>query len=351
MDRLDVSVIIPARNAAGLLPACLDSVFASRGVTFEVIVVNDASTDDTERVARDRGCRVVSLEAAIMSANCRNLGAHHARGELLVFFDADERMAPDTLRRFADVLRAEPDVAAVVGSLTADTPAPGFFSQFKNLQHHYTHQTAAREGATLDSGRLAIRRQVFETLGGFEPAFGPASIEDIALGYRMRRQGYRIRFEPSIQVVHLKRYTFAGLVHSDVVHRAIPWTGLMLRERIFRNDLNTRGGNVASVVLAWLAAAALAGGALLTGWLLWAAAAAVILIGAANAAFLRVCTVRQGAWFGLRAAAFLPVMYFYQGVGLLAGVYAYLRGRSVARTRVPPSPAYRVFEPRPRGGA
>ncbi len=67
---LDVSVVIPAYDAEGDLPACLASVFRSGGVSFEVIVVNDASTDDTERVARDHSCRVISVGTTIMSANC-----------------------------------------------------------------------------------------------------------------------------------------------------------------------------------------------------------------------------------------------------------------------------------------
>lgn len=341
----EVSVVIPAHNAAADLDACLESVMRSQGVSFEVIVVNDASTDETEQIARRHGCRVVSVERNIMSANCRNLGARHARGEILVFFDADELMAADTLRRYLDVLRDDPGVAAVVGSLTADTPAEGFFSRFKNFQHHYTHQTAEREGTTLDSGRMAVRRAVFEQLGGFEPAFAAASIEDIALGYRMSRAGHRIRFEPAIQVVHLKRYTLAGMVRSDILHRAIPWTGLMLRERVFRNDLNTRGGNVGSVVLAWLIPPALLAGLLgvSAGW--WAAAVAVALIWLLNAAFLATAARRLGGGFALQAAVFLPFMYFYHGLGLLAGVLAYLFGGSVARDRSAPRADYRVIEP------
>ena len=85
-----VSVIIPAHNAGELLPSCLESVFASAGVSCEVILVNDASTDETERIARSFGCRVISLKSNIMAANCRNLGSRHARGEILVFFDADQ---------------------------------------------------------------------------------------------------------------------------------------------------------------------------------------------------------------------------------------------------------------------
>ncbi|HKS05497.1 MAG TPA: glycosyltransferase family 2 protein [Gemmatimonadaceae bacterium] len=339
-----ISVVIPAHNAVSTLQQSLDSVFANRGVTYEVLLVNDASTDATEELTLKFPARVVSLAKNIMSANCRNLGAQLARGEIVVFFDADQLMEPDTLARYAAALDANPGVTAVVGSLAADTPMPGFFSRFKNFQHHYTHQTADREGATLASGLVAIRRDAFLKLGGFEPAFSGASIEDIALGYRMVREGHRIRFEPSIQIVHLKGYTFRQMVRSDILHRAIPWTGLMLREKMYRSDLNTRSGNVASVVFAWLiplfAMAGLLG--LNIAWIGAGAAAATIAF--LNAPFLGAARREFGLWFALRSAAFLPVMYFYHGVGLLAGIATYLRGGSVAKRRAPPEPIYQLRE-------
>ena len=341
-----ISVIIPAHNAVSTLRQSLESVFANRGVTYEVLLVNDASTDSTEELTLSFPARVVSLAKNIMSANCRNLGAQLARGEILVYFDADQLMEPDTLAKYAAALDANPDVAAVVGSLAADTPMPGFFSRFKNFQHHYTHQTADREGATLASGLVAIRRDVFLKLGGFEPAFSGASIEDIALGYRMIREGLRIRFEPDIQIVHLKAYTFRSMVRSDILHRAIPWTGLMLREKIFRSDLNTRSGNVLSVVLAWLIPLFAAAGALGPGFgfAAVAVAAAVATIGVLNGPFIGAARREFGLWFAARAVAFLPVMYFYHGVGLLAGVWTYLRGGSVAQRRAAPEPVYQLRE-------
>ncbi len=341
----DATIVIPAHNASATLAGCLESVFQSEGARFEVIVVDDASVDDTVAVARRYPCRVVRVGSNVMAANCRNIGATHARGEILVFIDADEIVQTGTVRRFVAALRDSPGIDAVVGSLTADTPAPGFFSRFKNFQHHFVHQMAAGEGATLDSGRMAIRRRVFADLGGFEPAFGAASIEDIALGYRMVQRGLRIRFEPAIQLVHLKTYTFAQLVRSDIFNRAIPWTGLMLRERVFRFQMNTRAGNVGSVVLAWLLP--LGALAIMLGWpVAWPMTAAILLlVWSFNAAFLLAASRRFGLGFAARAAAFLPLMYWYQGLGLLTGVAAYALGRSVARQRVHPDVAVTVLEP------
>jgi hypothetical protein len=182
-------------------------------------------------------------------------------------------------------------------------------------------------------------------MGGFEPAFSGASIEDIALGYALRRHGYRIIFEPSIQITHLKGYSLGQMVRSDIFHRAIPWTGLMLRERMFRNDLNTRSGNVGSVILAWFLPLALVTGLLGWPWGLWAALAALIVIWGLNLGFLAACRRQLGWWFAVRAALFLPPMYFYHGVGLVAGVIAYLSGASVARDREAPVVDYEVIEP------
>ena len=340
--------MIPAHNAGATLDDCLESVYGTAGVRCEVILVDDASTDDTVAIGRRFPCRIIRVGTRAMAANCRNIGAAHARGEILVFVDADEVIFADTVRRFANALQQAPDIDAVVGSLTADTPAPGFFSRFKNFQHHFVHQTAAGEGTTLDSGRMAIRRRTFEQVGGFEPAFGGSSIEDIALGYRMTRRGLRIRFEPSIQVVHLKAYTFSHLVRSDVLNRAIPWTGLMLRERVFRFQLNTRAGNVGSVAIAWLLPLGVFGivGGRPGMWLL--EAAMLLLLWKLNDAFLLAARRRFGVWFTVRAAAFLPVMYWYQGFGFLLGVGAYVLGRSVARPRSRPEPTITILEPEAR---
>ena len=80
-----VSVIIPARNASGALNLCLDSVAASDYPNVETIVVSDASTDETVKVARRHGVRVMTNDKPCGAAYARNVGASVARGDILFF--------------------------------------------------------------------------------------------------------------------------------------------------------------------------------------------------------------------------------------------------------------------------
>ena len=266
---------------------------------------------------------------------------------MIAFLDADQTVVPGTLRKMRDRFD-DPEVDAVVGCMTPRTPAPGFFSAFKNFQHHYTHRTAAGRGLTLDSGRMAIRREVFEAAGGFEVPFAAASIEDIGLGYRVTEAGGGIWFDPEILVVHHKRYSLLGLLQSDIMNRAIPWTGLLIRERVTQPHLNVGYTHVASVTLAWLTPLLIVAG--VAGWIPAAlaaatAAAAIAAIWGLSIAFLRDAQRQLGTGFAIGAAAFLPFMYWYHGLGLVLGLGAYAFKGPVARTGEVPPLDYTVREP------
>jgi GT2 family glycosyltransferase len=337
-----LSIIIPVYNAAGTLRGCLASIFTNREPSYEVIVVDDASKDESVKIALEFPCRVIALESNIMAANCRNLGAKLASGEIFVFFDSDQLMRLDTLRNFDQLLRADPTADAIVASFQPDTPSSGFFSKFKNLRHHHVHQTATVKGSTLASGLTAIRRASFEGQGGFEPAYQPASIEDIALGYRLARSGGRIRFCGNIQVTHLKSYTLWQLVRSDILDRAIPWVGLMMRDRMWQNNLNTSNTRVFSVAASW----SLAMAPMVLGWR-WGGFVALVcsgLIAFANFGFLAAALRHFGLGFLAKSVLFMPVMYFYHGVGLLAGLTQYLIGASVVGRSPLTQPRYRELQ-------
>lgn len=265
-------MIVPVRNSASQLEACLKHLQAANYTDFEVIVVDDASTDDSPRVAQRLAAQVVHMPRQSGPAAARNAGAAQARGRYLLFVDADVCVHPDTLAAVAARFEAEPDLAALFGSYDDCPPARNLISQYKNLFHHFTHQHGQPEATTFWAGCGAVRRDVFAAVGGFDPSYGRPSIEDIELGARLWRAGHRIRLCPEIQAAHLKRWSLWGMIRSDVRDRALPWTMLIRRERHLPNDLNLKSSQRASALVACVLAVLLLAASIRAPWLLAAAA-------------------------------------------------------------------------------
>jgi glycosyltransferase involved in cell wall biosynthesis len=236
-----VSVVVPVHDSAEALRECLAALQASFPRPAEILVVDDASSDETPRVAAAAGARVLRLARNVGPAAARNEGAREARGEILLFVDADVVVPPSAVGQVADLLGARPDVAAVFGSYDTRPRAPGLVSQYRNLLHHFVHQTGRPEASTFWAGCGAIRRAVFEAVGGFdEIRFRRPSIEDIELGYRLRRAGHTVLLDRTLQATHLKRWTLWSTVRTDVLCRAIPWSRLILETGAAPDDLNLR---------------------------------------------------------------------------------------------------------------
>ncbi len=248
-----LSVIIPARNAAHYLARTLPALLDAWSDEFELIVVDDCSTDETARVAEELGAKVVRLKAdrvtgaadgsasdpcrARGASPARNAGVAVARGDVLVFLDADVEVHRDTVRLLLSSLDTRAEIAAVFGSYDDEPADRHTVSAFKNLMHHYVHQQGNPDAATFWTGCGAIRRDVFEAVGPFNTA-SLVCAEDIDYGHRLRDAGHRIWLRRDIQCKHLKRWTLWNMVRTDVIQRGIPWTVMMLRRGRVDNDLN-----------------------------------------------------------------------------------------------------------------
>ena len=260
LSRSTVAVVIPAYNAAEHLEKCLEQLFASQCPPDEVLVVDDGSDDSTPGVARRRCVRLFTTGERSGPAAARNLGAREAKADILFFIDADVLVAPDTVARIRSAFEDDPSLDALIGSYDDSPEADDFLSQYKNLMHHFMHQRSRQQACTFWSGCGAIRREVFLEHGGFDESYERPAIEDIELGYRLFQANRKMVLDPEIQVKHLKRWTFWGLLRSDVLDRGIPWTELILRDRRMPNDLNLQLSQRVSVALAFvLAGIALAG--------------------------------------------------------------------------------------------
>jgi glycosyltransferase involved in cell wall biosynthesis len=212
--RPEVSVVIPARNEAADIERCLRAVLDQRHPSYEVIVVDGASTDETAAIARrvlaDSGIdgTVVTNITGGTPGNL-NLGMRTARGEILCRVDARSLVPPDYLERCAAVLRERPDVAVVGGAqvAVARSAAARDVGIARALNNRYGMGLARyRRGApsgpsdTVYLGSFRLEQLV--AAGGWDEAF--ATNQDFELNRRMRAVG-QVWFEAGLDVGYLPR--------------------------------------------------------------------------------------------------------------------------------------------------
>ena len=143
-----ISVLIPAHNSRKFIRKCLEALADSTYKSFEMIVIDDASTDNTVDLASEMGLAVLELDNQSGPAVARNYGAEHAKGEILLFIDSDVLVKKDTLELIASTFSENPDISALFGSYD-DTPSDkDFLSQYRNLLHHYVHQQSNTDAIT-----------------------------------------------------------------------------------------------------------------------------------------------------------------------------------------------------------
>jgi glycosyltransferase involved in cell wall biosynthesis len=324
-DRPYLSVIMPVHNGAAVLPRSLEALAASDMPrdSWELIVVDDASTDDTALIAARYADTVVRLPGKPHGpAYARNRGFEVSRGENIVFLDSDVCVHRDTLRRFASVFYTEPDVSAVFGSYDDDPPAPGWISQYRNLLHHWVHQENGGDAETFWAGLGAIRRPTFVDAGMYDEWHFPRpQVEDIELGHRIRALGARIVLRPEIQATHLKRWTLRNVIATDMRDRGVPWMRLLVHQgaTVRTRTLNLRTREKINTALVWLAVLfALASVLWSRGYWIWGTAASLSLVLLFSAPLYAFFLRRRGLLF-LVAAIPMHLMYY-----LLNGVSAAL---------------------------
>ncbi len=343
-----ISVVIPVYQSAELLDECLRELRRGDEQPNEYIVVDDGSTDDSAAVARRHGAIVLTSAERRGPAHARNLGARTARGDVLLFLDADVRPGHDTIRRVRTRFEQDHALDALIGSYDADPSSPGFVSQYKNLMHCFVHQSGNRVASTFWSGCGAIRRDVFLTLGGFDESYDRPAIEDIELGYRLRAAEKKIVLDPRLTVKHLKHWTLRGLIHCDVFDRGVPWTELIWRDRLMPNDLNLKTSQRVSVVLVGVLLLGSVVGATLiertslpTGEALLLGIAGLWLLGTAsivalNLPFFRFLAQHRGPLFALGAVPMQVAYYLYSGFAFALGTLRYALGRVERRSEIAP---------------
>lgn len=245
-----LSVLIVTWNCRQLIGPCLDHLFASRLTEpFEVIVVDNQSRDGTAAAIRARGEAITVIEPGenLGFGRGNNLAASHARGDYLLLLNPDAYLTdPDALPRLLDALRAGQlqDLGAVGPRLNNPDGSHqigdgGFAPTLGNIVRHVTlvsrivpvaHGFYVNHPAAMRRERIAVNwlaatcllvtRTAYDAVSGFDPRFFMYG-EDVDLGIRLTKAGYRLALLPGISVVHLQGAT--QRTDPDDIHISTGW--------------------------------------------------------------------------------------------------------------------------------
>jgi len=204
---MKISVIIPTYNSEETIVPCLDSIYKTAHKDFEVVVVDDGSTDGTLRLLSQYPCRVVRLENNSGASVARNTGARNAAGELLYFVDSDIVQQTDNLSLAQAILAREPGVEIVCAAPRWEALNRGFGSEFMGLKYYYDYYLLLTRGIhRVESSWFQalggfIPKKLFLECGGFDEAFHLGG-EEYKFGQRLNSLGHKIHIFLDLEVSH-----------------------------------------------------------------------------------------------------------------------------------------------------
>jgi hypothetical protein len=313
----------------------------------EILVVDDASTEDITPLVREMGVRYHRLEENQGPAIARTVGAKMATGQVVLFTDADvwlpEGLLQGVLQTFLDR-----DCECVQGTFSRQCPYANYFSQYKNLYNRYVLNQLPEWIQTTFTSLTAIRRDFFFSCGGFDENIHQASIEDRTLGENIIRAGGRIFLNKDLEVIHNKHLGWKTFLRNQFL-RSRDLAKLLLRQKESgflskpphhpgeasqektAGQTSTFGTNSKTTMLrlpfAGLALFLGVVGMMTTGSL------AIILITLSLGAFLaylvcasrwiRYLTSEKGKWFALRGVSVDYLDALVSGVGVATGMIQY----------------------------
>ena len=212
----DLTVVVVLFNQAGLSRRTLQALADQRDVTFETIVVDNASSDRTpELLACLRGAQVVRNETNVGFLRAAQQGAALATGRYIAFLNSDAILQPGALKAAVAALDAEPDIGVLGGRVVLTDGglqeagnvifSDGSTGGIGRLEDAFGHAARAARPTDYVSGVFLVTpTSLWKLLGGFDEAYAPAYYEDTDYCVRVWQAGFRVSYEPSVLLEHLE---------------------------------------------------------------------------------------------------------------------------------------------------
>ncbi|MCK5186712.1 MAG: glycosyltransferase family 2 protein [Deltaproteobacteria bacterium] len=332
MANPEISVIIPVKNGGSVFEECLASLRASQGASYEIVVMDDGSTDSSVEVAKRYSCHLIELPCSMGPSHARNRGAKVARGDILFFIDADIIVRKNALQKISSIFQ-DKRVVAITGVLSDGIRYKNFSSQFKNLWMRYSYLTMPDIVPLFYTSVAAIRKELFLKSGGFDTGYRRPSVEDTDFGQRIEMMGYEVHLKRDLEVEHVKYYSLPGLLRTDFCRSADMFKMTIRRglRRLLecRNKTSIPISFMLGVVLYSLALFAILIGFIFPSMVLTCFLLSVIFIFTIfllNHSFLHWLKIQKGWWFSSRSFFFMFLDIPVVIMGIISGAVDYISG-------------------------
>ncbi len=323
MDKF-ISIIIPNYQGGATLGACLEAAFASRYQDFEVIVVDDCSSDNSIEVIKNMPCKLVKMDKHCGAAQARNIGAAHSNGDILFFTDADCILQQDTLSIVSRTVSQAGANTVIGGSYTRIPFDNSFYSLFQSVFVNYSETREEQHPDYIATHAMAIDAESFRKSGGFTEKFLPI-LEDVDFSHRLRQAGYNLIMNPAIQVQHIFNFSLYRSLRN-AIRKSMYWTIYSIRNGDVFVDSGAASVGLKINVVAWFSTAFFLLAFLFTGNSTFILPVPLILAINlfVNKGLLMAFYLTKGHLFALAATSYYLLLYpTAVGIGALAGLARY----------------------------
>ncbi|MFH1552846.1 MAG: glycosyltransferase [Candidatus Omnitrophota bacterium] len=222
MDKPSVSIVVAAKNAEKTIEKCITSILSLRYNNYEVIVIDDGSTDKTPNLLEKYKPRVTVITnvSSLGPSRSRNNAAKKGNGECIAFTDADCIVSDDWLNELVGCFDIYPEAVSCGGSQDIPPDATDFerrvFKFFKKSGIVTDYMRLKRFDKIIEvdhnpSCTVIYKREIFLEEGGFAEGLWPG--EDVELDHRLRKKGYRIFFNPRAVVYHYRPKNIRSFIY------------------------------------------------------------------------------------------------------------------------------------------
>ena len=318
-----ISVVIPNYNVEKTIGRCLEAAVASKYPNFEVVVVDDCSSDGSTSIIEKYPCRLIRLSQHGGASKARNTGAQESTGEILFFIDGDCLLQSDTLAKAAAAYRKEGPGVIIGGTYTLLPYDQKFFSIFQSVYIHYSETKNTQNPDYVATHAMLIEKDLFQKNSGFKELFMPI-LEDVEFSHRLKKKGTRLLMVPEIQVQHIFNFTLTKSIRNGI-RKSKYWSIYSIKNRDLFSDSGTASQefkfNVLScfinILLVFLGILLKNGGVFLPVLLLFGSNFYL------NRNLFRAFYRAKGPFFAIPALLYYTLAYpFAVGLGVFSGIFS-----------------------------